>query len=240
MNVDGSNDQAVAATPSGLTIEGASISPDNSTLAIYVGDLLGLRVGVLPAGGGMFTSVYGGDRGWSMLPTRYPSSKRICFVWVDFENRFGHNLPPLAKDYIAAINIDGSDLQFISDTTNGISDDNEPSISPDGKSIAFISLRSNPGRIFPEVFCMDINGQNIRRLTQAFVSAKQGNYYPYQSSDDYPQWLQDNEHILFSRTITTSTDSVHSTRVTNLYVVDKSGTPMQQITSNGFSALAKK
>ena len=175
-----------------------------------------------------------------MLPTWYPSSKRICFVWVDFENRFGHNLPPLAKAYIAAINIDGTGLQFISDTENGISDDNQPSISPDGKSIAFMSLRSHPGNILPEVFCMDIDGKNIRRLTQAVVSVKQGNYYPYQSSDNFPQWLQDNEHILFSRTITTSTDSVHSIRTTNIYVVDKSGTPMQQITNNGFSALAKK
>jgi Tol biopolymer transport system component len=246
MNIDGSNDQKVILTTPGIIIEDYNISPDNSMIAVSVQDTIGHHIGVMPANGGAVKMLFSDSVQGAYGATWFPDSKKIFFSYIDYENRFGHNIAPFAKSYICSINLDGSGLTFISDTQNGLSDDNQPSVSLDGKLIVFISFRSFPGTRFSEVFCMDIDGKNVRRLTVALMSelhtdGPHGDYYDYQTDDLIPLWLKDNEHIMFSRRTLTYDVSIDKyTEVEDIYVVDKAGTPMQNITNSGITGLSKK
>jgi hypothetical protein len=245
MKTDGTMDEEIPILPHGMKIQFAPISPDNKLIAVSVGDINGLQIGVIPATGGTYTWLFGDRHGRSQIPDWSFDSKKIYFTYVDFENRFGHNVHPLAKAYIAAINIDGSNLMFVSDTANGLSDDIYHEISPDGQSIVFTSLRSYPGEIIPEVFIMDGEGHNIRRLTESLMSEKHmngphGEYYDYITNDYSPHWLKDNQHIIFTRetnSYNVSNDSF--SYISDIYTVDKVGGQMQNLTNSGITSLAK-
>ena len=247
MNIDGSNDQEVIATTPGITIADYNISPDNSTIAVTIQDTTTLYyIGMMPAYGGTVRSLFKDSIQGAYNATWFPDGKRIFFSYIDRQNRFGHNVAPFWKSYISSINLDGTGLTFISDTQNGLSDDNQLNVSPDGKSIAFISYRSFPASRFGEVFCMDIDGKNVRRLTTALMSelhtgGPHGDYYDYQAQDDIPLWLKDNEHIMFSRRTLTYDVSIDKyTEMEDIYIVDKSGSPMQNLTNTGITGLSKK
>jgi Tol biopolymer transport system component len=246
MKTDGTMDEEIPVSPSGMRIQSAPISPDNKLIAVYVGDINGLQIGVIPATGGTYTWLFGESHGRSQLPEWSIDSKKVYFTYVDFGNRIGHNVPPLAKAYIASINIDGSNLTFVSDTANGLSDDIYHEISPDGQSIVFTSLRSHPGEIIPEVFIMDREGHNIRRLTESLISEKHmngphGEYYDYITNDYSPHWLKDNQHIVFTRetnSYTVSNDSF--SYISDIYILDRINGQTQNLTNNGITSLSKK
>jgi hypothetical protein len=239
INIDGSNDRLIPLTPTSLFVQYIRLSPDNNSIAVVVGDWYSCcKLGILPATGGEFkpvcTSWDFGD--WS------PDSKKLYFSFMDSQNRFGHNIPPLGKTYIASINPDGTDLKIISDTTNGLSDDFNLAISPDGNNIAFVSERTNyPAQILPEVFCMDINGNNVIRLAKGLTSLKNGDHYDYYTMDNCPSWLIDNTHIIFERNYQQYDNNIHHYANTyDLYIVNKDGTGLQKVSDNGTSTIFKK
>jgi Tol biopolymer transport system component len=240
INIDGSNDIQIPITPSSLFVQTAHISPDNNSILLTVGDWYsGCKLGIIPAAGGEFKTVYSqiwDNADWS------PDSKRIFFSYNDNQNRFGHNIPPLFKTYIASINPDGTDLKFISDTTNGLSDDFELTVSPDGNNIAFVSERTNyPAQILPEIFSMDINGHNVIKVAEGLTSLKNGDHYDYYTMDYGPRWLIDNTHIIFQRNYQQYDNNIHQyTNINDLYVVNKDGTGLQNVTNNGKSSVYKK
>jgi len=69
-------------------------------------------------------------------------------------------------------------------------DNTLPAWSPDGRQIAFVSTRDGN----PELYVMDSDGQNQRRLT----------FYP--SGDWRPAWLRDSQHLVFTSYRTGSND----------------------------------
>lgn len=92
----------------------------------------------------------------------------------------GHRDNPVNSDiYIA--NIDGSDVQRL--TTNG-QEDYEPSPSPDGSHVAFVSLRSGTSRLW----IMDSDGSNQTAMTTGSSSSM---------PESAPRFSPDGTTILF-------------------------------------------
>ena len=90
-----------------------------------------------------------------------------------------------AEAYLASVAVDGSDIREITQPPeSAIAADGSPSVSPDGKTIAF--SRAIPGEP-PHIYLVGIDGSGLRRLTQ-------GN-----SAEIQPVWSPDGTHIAFSR-----------------------------------------
>ena len=86
---------------------------------------------------------------------------------------------------IYVMDADGGNVRRL---TNHTSQDASPSWSPDGRSIAFFSLRDdNPetAEINPEIYVMDADGGNVRRLT---------NHIAW---DFAPSWSPDSRFVVF-------------------------------------------
>jgi Tol biopolymer transport system component len=75
----------------------------------------------------------------------------------------------------------GSDMRQL---TFGSEEDDTPAWSPDGKKIAFVSIRAGVSQIF----VMDADGANVRQLTS-------GN-----AENIHPTWAPDSQRILFNTT----------------------------------------
>lgn len=88
--------------------------------------------------------------------------------------------------------------------------DSYPSVSPDGKYIAFQSNRDGDF----DIFVMDIEGENLRRLTDNIVL------------DRIPSWSPDGTRIVFS----SDTDNDETF---DLYEIRPDGSEMRQIFDNG-------
>ena len=91
--------------------------------------------------------------------------------------------------------------------TNNDANDWHPNISPDGKQIAFSSDRD--GNF--EIYVMDINGDNLTRLTHDAVR------------DTSPSWSPDGSKIVFSKI---NEDD------RNVYIMNKDGSSVQKLISN--------
>ena len=84
----------------------------------------------------------------------------------------------------------GQSFTLLNDEWGGV----DPSLSPDGSRIAFISKRE--GDHAPRVYVMDSDGSNIRRLTtekQGRFGIRLGTYY-----EEGPNWSSDGEYVYFS------------------------------------------
>ena len=112
-----------------------------------------------------------------------------------------------AEAYLASAAVDGSDVREITQPPEGaIAADGSPSVSPDGKTIAF--ARAIPGES-PRIYLVAIDGSGLRRLTQ-------GN-----SAEIQPVWSPDGTHIGFSRA-----DGEHF----DLFVAGADGSELTQLT----------
>jgi len=91
------------------------------------------------------------------------------------------------SDYheIFIVNADGSGLTNL--TTRSSASGFEPSWSPDGARLTFVSTRDNsPGTFRLDVFVVDVDGSNVRRLTSLGVHSRG------------PAWSPDGRQIIFS------------------------------------------
>ena len=90
-----------------------------------------------------------------------------------------------AEAYLASVAVDGSDVREITQPPEGgVAADGSPSVSPDGKTIAF--SRAIPGES-PHIYLVGIDGSGLRRLTQGNLAEIQ------------PVWSPDGTRIAFSR-----------------------------------------
>jgi Tol biopolymer transport system component len=106
---------------------------------------------------------------------------------------------------ICSVKPDGSDIKIILSETGAQS--YFPSLSPDGSKIAFTSDRD--GNL--EIYVMNSNGGNIRRLTDN------------PAKDEYPTWSPDGQWIAF-----------HSDRDDDfeIYIMRPDGSDLRQLTDN--------
>ncbi len=244
INVDGTDKRAIP-FPADLVVQEINISPDGSMLAVgfhKIGDNYdGRHIGVMCTNGEEFRTVYA-DSGWSFVPDWSSDGKKLYFAWTDLNNRFGHNMSGSfrVKAYIISVNLDGTNWQPISDTFSGLSNDSYPVVSPDGSQIAFTSQRNYPENIFPEVFIMNINGTNIRQLTQCRGCQRHGDHFDNYTMDGTLLWTKDGKHIIFQRTTHTYDHDLRQyTQQNDLFIINPDGTGMQNLTNDGKSALKK-
>ena len=102
---------------------------------------------------------------------------------------FTRHVRGAAKADVWAVRVDGSGLRRL--TRDGVSFD--AAVSPDGRWIAFASGRGN-GADEPELYVMDADGRNARRLTQS----QRGLRTFWQNTS--PAWSPDGRTIVFVRT----------------------------------------
>jgi Tol biopolymer transport system component len=117
-----------------------------------------------------------------------------------------------AEAYLASTAVDGSDVREITHPPAGkIAADGSPSVSPDGKTIAF--SRALPGEA-PHIYLVGIDGSGLRRFTQ-------GN-----PAEIQPVWSPDGTRIAFSRA-----DGEHF----DLFVAGADGSGLTQLTHTPFA-----
>jgi len=160
-----------------------SLSPDNRKI-VYLGgdelDTLSWEIYVMDLETRQVTrvtdnTVGDGHPGWS------PDGSRI--VYISFQDKFSN---PTATADICVVNPDGSGFQHLTD--NPYMDD-DPEWSPDGSRIAFKSTMNTMVNAREEIFIMDSNGANVRRLTSSVG---------WQSDHD-PSWCPDAASLIFCR-----------------------------------------
>ena len=117
------------------------------------------------------------------------------------------------------MNTDGSDLRRLTNTPNH---DGHQKFSPDGKRIIFCSQRDDEGineyKNY-EIYEMDIDGTNIKRLTN-FVGW-----------DTYPSISPDGSKILWRRILETGGNS-SSGRNSEIFVMNRDGTNQINLSNN--------
>ena len=141
-----------------------------------------------------------GDDGY---PSWSPDGNRIVF-WSDRDGNFNFE--------IYVMDADGGNPQNL---TNNPNLDWNPSWSPDGKRIVFDSVRDGNARndfeINAEIYVMDADGQNQRRLTN------------HRGDDGYPSWSPDGERIAFMSERNGNAE---------IYVMDADGGNQQRLTNH--------
>lgn len=109
---------------------------------------------------------------------------------------------------IYAMEIDGSNQVRL---TNHPAEDNDPSWSPDGRRIAFVSNRDNG---VEHIYAMDSDGRNVTQLTR-------------ESNGSHPAWSPDGARIAFTR----------NKGGIQIWVMDADGGNQTRLTHAGFNVL---
>lgn len=102
--------------------------------------------------------------------------------------------------------------------THHPAEDWDPSWSPNGRQIAFVSERNGEQNL--EIYVMDDDGKNQRRLT----------HHP--GIDRYPDWSPDGSQIAF----TSNRSAKPEARKNEIYVMDTDGNNVKQVTDIGFAS----
>jgi Tol biopolymer transport system component len=173
-----------------------------------------------------------------------PDGKKIYFSVIDLYNRYKHNSPYFLfqRMYIKSVDLETGEFVHISDTVNGIPDDKMLAISPDGKTIVFAANRNYYGRYdLPEIYTMTIDGNDIKQLTKCHLGIMKGNYIDTTYCDWYPRWTKDGNYIVFGRSTNTYNYDKNQWNPENndLYIIDKNGNHMQNISNTGISSFFK-
>jgi len=154
-----------------------------------------------PDGSSIERLTYSGESNYAGSPAWSPDRK---IVFVSTRDRTPTSLNPRE---IYKMNPDGSSVERL--TNNDITDI-DPSASPDGNKIAFVSLRDGN----PEIYIMNHDGSNVERLTNnsPFVETK-------------PSWSPDGEKIVF----TSSRDGLEE-----IYKMNPDGSSVERLTNNSY------
>jgi TolB protein len=174
-------------------------SPDDSLIAFYsFRDQQNQLLWVVGVDGGEPTFVLGERDPGGDCVGGFPGG------WLDSEHILyrGSN-GTIDALQTCSIAVDGSGLSVISSKDSVL--DYYPALSPDGERIAFTKIEDNNA----EVYMMDVDGSNVRRLTDDAAT------------DEYPVWSPDGEWLAF-----------HSNRAGNfdLYIMRPNGSDVRQLT----------
>lgn len=164
----------------------AAASPDGTALLMVaareLGDMHREQLRLVPIAGGEPVSLHA-PRGRARNPSWAPDG-----TWLVAESdargfsdlvRMAPRPPDAAAEGLAAA--EGAEPVPLATATQG---NFEPSVSPDGKHVAFVSSREGD----PEIYVMDADGANVRRLTA------------FHKEDWAPQWSPDGGWIAFLST----------------------------------------
>ncbi len=156
----GKNAEAYFSFEGNRLVYQSTLEPDGKTLRscyqIYIMDLDGTNVRRVSVGMGGTTCGY-----------FFPGGRRVLFSSTHHISPYCPPAPPRTERYrwaldeydIFSMNIGGRDLQRLTSHTGY---DAEATISPDGKSIVFTSMRDGD----LDVYSMKIDGTDIQRLTE--------------------------------------------------------------------------
>jgi Tol biopolymer transport system component len=115
---------------------------------------------------------------------------------------------------IYVIHPDGSELRRL---TFDAAFDDSPAISPDGQWVAFLTARHDPQPRFPdlkyEIYVVDINGENLRRLTHT------------EAAETHPAWSPDSKKISFDA-------DYDDDGYKEIYTINMDGSELQRLTQN--------
>lgn len=138
---------------------------------------------------------------------------------------------PLYADFdIFTVNADGSDPRRLTDTPGY---DAEATLSPDGKTIVFTSVRDGD----LEIYTMDVDGKNVRRLTHE------------PGYDGGPFFSPDGRRIVYRRDAPRDeaglaryrellAQGLYSPGALEIWVMDRDGSNQQQVTRLGAASFA--
>lgn len=188
-------------------------SPDGTRIAVEVEEeALLSHIAVMNIDGSELTRITPSQFD-ARLPDWSPDGKRITFV-------------SLSKDTseIWTINVDGTEAKQVTQSANRSL---WPKWSSNGKYIAF-TMRTGLGRFNSELYLMDENGKNIRKLTQ----------YPLGGIENY-EWSPDGSAIAFGADRLDEIDQGKDLGEYGqyLYIMNADGTGLRQIDMGGSANL---
>ena len=204
MDTDGKNQRRLTDNP--LEDRNPSWSPDGKRIAFMSERAGNQEIYVMDADGGNQRNLTNHPNGdWD--PVWSPDGKRIAFVTAREEDDW--------NNAIYVMDADGGNQRNL---TNDRPVNGQPAWSPDGKHIVFVSQRDGHFRnhfgTTEEIYVMDADGQNERRLTEN------------RQNDRFPSWSPDGERIAFA------SDEKGELEGWEIYVMDADGKNQRRLTKN--------